>query len=114
MQSDMNDQELGAKLRAELDHRTESTDAVTAARLSAARARALDAVSGSGLHAVWMYTGAIATTLLVAVLVVWSPRGNHDIGLPLEEMELFSANEELEFYSELEFYEWLDYDQETG
>lgn len=114
MQSDMNDQELGAKLRAELDQRTDSMDTVTAARLSAVRARALDAVPGSGQSMVWTYTGAVATTLLVAVLVVWPPRGNQDIGLPLDEMELFSANEELEFYSELEFYEWLDYDQETG
>jgi hypothetical protein len=94
-------------------HESERTqDEFTVARLRAARLRALEATPKS-LWLGWRMVGSLATAGAVAMLagIVWfhaplervTPAGNETI---VAEIDLL-ATESPEFYTELEFYDWL-------
>jgi hypothetical protein len=97
------------------DASVDGIDAATAARLRAARLRALEP-AGRASWAVplrlWFPAAAAA-----AVLAVWLVPGQ-EYGTPVPErgfatvaatdLEILLAEEELEMLAEFEFYEWLD------
>ena len=98
-----------------LDESAADLDPVTTARLAAARARAVDKAAqrkgagawlGSGQW--WLAAGAsasVAATVLAIGLLVQSRLEEPLHGV--EDLEVLSAAEALEFYDELEFYQWL-------
>jgi len=110
MSTERNDEELITRVRAALESRT--PDELTRARLKAARLRALDHYHPhSGWRQAWRWSvGVSATALLVAGVVagwLWfaSPVAPHPGGF--EDMELLAAQDNPEFYRELDFYQWL-------
>jgi len=65
----------------------------------------------------WAITGGLASTAAMLVLTVslWNtPMSQQDVSPLLEDIELLSAADDLEFYEELEFYLWLDEKQHTS
>ncbi len=99
-------------VRRELDQSVEALDAATLSRLNQARQRALDA--GLGRQVWWRPLAAGLALASVAVLAVslWLARPAVE-PQALDDLELLTAAEPIEFYEELEFYEWLDSEQ-TG
>lgn len=82
--------------------------------LRAARERALDQVSKSSMPG-WLPTGAVALFVLVAVGIMIF-RANDSTQLPpmtADEIAVITSEEELELFEELEFYIWLE-DEENA
>lgn len=106
-------------LKNSLNQKTDSIDAVTSAKLSAARHRALEQGSSSSL---WLWPSprisAIAA-LSVCVLILSSWFSGLDQTGPLNnvtaeqteilsDMEILASNDSVEFYESLEFLLWLE------
>jgi hypothetical protein len=103
---DERDQVLCAKAKAVLDRQVRDLDPRTAARLQAARRSALDAGPRPG-WAPWLAAGGVAAAV-VLLAVVWWKQPPPQAPLPaLEEMDLLTSAEGLEFYDDLELYAWL-------
>jgi hypothetical protein len=103
-----NEQELIEATKRLLREEERAVDELTVARLRAARRRALDTARRP--HR-WQIFGGLATAGVVAALagVVWL---NTDVGIPNEttpvaDIELLTSNDGLEFYNDIDFYDWL-------
>lgn len=106
-----------ARVKGQLDESVDGLDAETRSRLTQARYQAL---SGLEKRSPWwrgwsLPTGALATALVVVLAVgLARPPTSTESVSDLEDLELLSANESFELLEELEFYEWLPAEQETG
>lgn len=95
-----------AAAKATLDHSTQQLDALTIARLRAARLRALDTRPHRPM---WLAAGGLATAALTASLVaflMFAPIVAPPVS-GFEQFVLLSENDDLELYRDLEFYRWL-------
>jgi hypothetical protein len=93
---------------------SERVDAVTSARLSAARARAIAAAGSSPAYRAWALSAAIAAALLLAVALpnrapppAAAPPADVAAG---DAVELLTDDQDPQFYQDLELYQWLDDD----
>ncbi len=109
-----------AALKATLDHRLESLDGETTERLEQARRRAMGAGAAQRPPR-WVQAAGVAAVAASALLVVslWfvGEGGGHDAPelLPLmEDLELLGTREDIEFFEDLDFYLWLEDEQQTG
>ena len=113
-------QPLVAAVRARLDESAQSLDAATLSRLNRARQAAL-AQQSRGRRAWWLPVAGLATSCaLVFAVVAWYPSA-HLAGpvaatRPAASPEAeFASDDGLDFYQDLEFYAWLDaQEQESG
>lgn len=98
-----------------LDKSIDSIDDDTARRLKQIRFQALEQKKiKPGWFKPLPAMAATAAVLVVAVSL-WTTRpAELNDALALEDMPLLSAAEELEFYQELDFYNWLDDEQING
>jgi hypothetical protein len=101
-----------------LDNGIEELDADVSRRLRLARYQALEAYQEK--HNYWKPASgfALATMLLVAI-GVWQFGGNQRsieqfnerdtvIAQSIEDLELIASSDSMQFYQDLEFYQWLD------
>jgi hypothetical protein len=108
-----------ADVRARLDESAQSLDAATLSRLNQARQAAL-ATRARGLRAWWLPAAGLATSCaLVVAVVAWYPSaqraGPATPAHPAVSDAEVAADDGIEFYQDLEFYAWLDaQDQESG
>jgi hypothetical protein len=100
--------------RRELDRAAGDLDMVTAARLRAARLRALDVPRVPRWRHSWLVaTGGLAAAGLVAVVagLLWlSPPAAPPVNVAAvdaEDVELLDSQESPDFYADLDFYDWL-------
>lgn len=103
--------------RAALEDSAQALDAATLSRLNQARQRALAERAPQHRPLRWTRRLAIAASLVLGVALLWpdppSPTSGNNAGLPVaatlspEDAELL-AEGELEMTDELEFYAWLD------
>jgi hypothetical protein len=119
MNDESNRQPWVADARARLDESTQSLDAATLSRLNRARQAAL-AQRSRAMRAWWLpAAGLAASGALVLALVAWYPSrhgaGPDAAGLPAVSDADIAADDGIEFYQDLEFYAWLDaQEQESG
>ena len=102
------ERELIEAIRAELDKSADALDAHTLSRLNQARHRALTRQARfSWASGRWLLPAAAtaAVAVLAFNLLTITPAEPETL---LEDLELLSSVEDMDFYSELEFYEWLD------
>ncbi len=102
----MNDEaHFVSEVRRVLDAGTADLGEVDAARLAAARRRALAA---RHRPARWFQTGLVAVAAgVIAVVVVWRvPEPVAPVPV-LEDVELLTASEPMDLFEELDFYLWL-------
>jgi hypothetical protein len=116
MTTDDNDRQLANRLKQQLDGYEDNVDAITAARLQAARHRALAAVPAPRHRsAAWLPAGALAAAAVVVLTVmIW--HGDSAVSLPViavDDWEILAAGE-LQLIEELEFYDWLAEEDTTG
>jgi len=104
-----------ADVRSHLDESTQAFDAATLSRLNQARQSAL-ATRSRGLRSWWLpAAGVAASCALVLAVVAWYPSA-HLAGpaATVPDAEI-AADDGIEFYQDLEFYAWLDAeDEESG
>lgn len=95
---------------------TEGLDYVEAARLAAARRRAISALDRPAQRPAWLLgpaTAALALALLIAVLPSRLTVPANPVAVPVNQNELaaleWAADEAgPDFYRDLEFYQWLE------
>lgn len=113
---DENDQLAKLEERASslLQESAERLDGRTRSRLTQARNAALDAASRAPAVR-WLPIGAAAAAAVLAVLVTVNsfrqtidPIDTQMALSPVEEIEIVTAEDSLEFYRDVEFYAWLD------
>lgn len=100
-----------------LDTSVAGLDAATRSRLNQARQRALAA---RGRRApVWTpgwALGGVAASVCVVVLafVLWQGQPAGQPYDALADLEVLTASDQIDLYEDLDFYEWLDSDAQTG
>lgn len=112
--SDVNerDKALMDNARKVLDESAADIDEITAQRLRQIRREAL--AQASRAHWNWNYAGAAAAGIAVVAVMLWPAQQQQlDTVASLEDLELLSAKEDIEFYDQVEFYQWLDSDGEA-
>jgi hypothetical protein len=110
-----------------LDESADHLDASALSRLNRARQHALEQRRPRVLRAWFVPAGfASACALLLAVAVAWQMPRQHsggDLQLPVamqnsgmtaSDLDIVSGDDGLEFYQDLEFYAWLDAQNQDG
>ena len=121
------DDDFLQNINASLSQSEENIDTDTRAQLRKARKQALGKLphnNGSGEWSRWMLPGGAALATLTITVVIYSfsislSTKNTDFpGTELragtEDIFIISAQEDLELYEDLEFYEWLVHENERG
>lgn len=93
-----------------LSERAEEIDAKTRSRLRENRYAALQSLQPRKRPLSWMWpaTGiAVACTAVLAFFLFLKEPGSQEIVSNMEDIELLASSEPIEFYDDLEFYEWL-------
>ena len=104
-----------AGLRQQLDASAASVDAVSAARLSAARRRALDLTRRPDRTPLWAGATLAAAALVALTLLSWPASERVVPGVDAEALEWLALTEgNAELAEELEFYEWLEQDADAS
>jgi glutamine synthetase adenylyltransferase len=114
-------------VKAGLDKAEDAVDDLTLMRLRQLRKQALQSVSESSAPAVvlreqwWMPLTSVAATVLIAVLgfhmttqITSTVAPQDDTFSALEDMQILGAEQSLDFYQDLEFYQWLDEQKDLG
>jgi len=108
MKDTTDNQELLDSIRAELDHGVESLDAVTRSRLRQIRARAMAGAGRKRTPRFLVPAGLAVTACLLALVISIVPRQQAFQENMVEDLDLMFTQDGLEFYEDLEFYEWLE------
>jgi hypothetical protein len=98
-----------------LQQNAEQLDGATRSRLTQARHAALDASKQRPHRAVWLLpAGGVAAAATIAFMFLNHPKesvsGEEQVATltPVDEMDIVTAEDSLEFYRDVEFYAWLD------
>jgi hypothetical protein len=111
MKSDTDDEAL----RARLEHAAANLDDLTVARLRAARKRALAAAQKRPLLVGWIpLSAAAAAFLAVTMTTLWWRAPEPTAVANSEELELSLTHDDPEFFTDLEFYDWIRREQDAG
>jgi hypothetical protein len=110
--SDRKQDDFEQRAQTLLHESAEQLDGATRSRLTQARHAALDAIKQrqrSGWFWLMPATGAAAAAI-VAVLLVNQPKQVElaAVVAPVDEMEIVTAEDSIEFYRDAEFFSWLD------
>ncbi len=112
MSESKDEQELLLFTTTHLDKSVEELDATTRSRLGHARREAISGNSHSRQWA-WPMWGFASTSVVVLSTILWfqNPMNSSPPLVP-EDLELLANSDSLEFYEDLEFYDWLtEYEQ---
>lgn len=94
------------RAREAFDGSVENLDEETRSAIARSRRRALESSTGKGRW-IMLPAGALATVAL-AVVLYFSVSARNGNGLEADDLDMLSSSESLEFYEDLEFYQWLD------
>lgn len=120
MTHDDREREFLEHARRLLQDSAEGLDEAIAADLRSARRQAITR-SMPRAHRGWLWAGSLATVAVAAVvtLSIWLP-GTRSNNVPVsglnnvEDVDLLSGAEGIQFYRDLEFYRWLDHEQDAS
>jgi len=104
-----------------LDASVAGLDAATRSRLNQARQRALAGhtrrrpILGSGWGGGWALGGVAASVcVMVIAYALWQGQPAGQPYDALADLEVLTADDQIDLYEDLDFYEWLDSDAQTG
>ena len=105
------DRALAERAKAALDQSAQDLDAATCSRLNRARQAALAAAPRGRRPPALLWGAALATAsaLGLAVVLLRAPEpALPPLPIATEDFDVIAAQDSLELYENLEFYEWLD------
>ena len=106
------EQQFVNRIRDRLDHSVDKLDTVTLSRLKAAR---LTALESRNKQPVWQNKMVLATAMSITLLAgIWLIQKPVSQDLPMDDMQILTANDDLELYRDLEFYQWLEYQSDQS
>ena len=56
----------------------------------------------------------VAVVMLVAIIVMQSPTAVDELPAAVTDMEILLTEDSLEMLEDLEFYSWIDFEEDTG
>lgn len=103
------DQALLERVRSELDRGCDSLDGRTCSRLTSIRHAAVEQALGYGRQQQWLSWASLSSAFCLLLVVLMAQYFLRPAAEPevLEDLELLSSEQGLEFYENLEFYQWL-------
>jgi len=93
-----------------LSERAEKIDTKTRSRLRKGRYAALQSLKSRKRPTPWMWPAAgmaVACTAVLAFFLILKEPGPQEVLSNMEDIELLASSEPIEFYDDLEFYNWL-------
>ncbi len=105
------DQEIEQKIIRWLDDSVERLDAETKSKLTQARYLAVEAGNRSPVFRRWIApAGGLASVAVLAMMLTLNQSSQTPASADSVwgDMDVLAAAEELEFYEDIEFYQWLD------
>ena len=121
-QQSIDEQLLLSAAKSTLDNSVDDLDASTLERLATIRRQAVESAtkqqaSSIGLPSWLLPVGGLATAAaaVLVTMTLWTiqPDKQDAPVAVLEDINLLTAPEEIEFYQDLEFYEWLAVNEQT-
>lgn len=103
-----NDREFESRIKAQLDEDLDALDPAISQRLQRARKDALDTLKPAR-YPIWQpAVGFALAILLVMAVVIWPWRQpGSPSATALADFDLIAADDSLQLFEELDFYEWL-------
>jgi len=103
----MDDDRFETRIRGALDQGLEGIEPDVARRLRRARHEAIAQADRPRLRR-WAPAAALALASLVLAVVILGPaKKPADLPLTAADLEIIAADDSLQFYEELDFYQWL-------
>jgi hypothetical protein len=101
------------KLSQVLDEQVEQLDKDTLSRLRQARLRAVESTERGSFFQYWKPVTVFAMSMILTVsLIMWPQQSDvNDLSSVTDDLDLLVAEDNLQFYDELEFYQWLLVDE---
>ena len=115
MKQDNKDQAFLDNTRRVLDNSVDAIDEETSSRLRQIRYQALNNKAEKNYGLIPYSAFAATAAVLVLTITIWltqAPDINDE--LVLQDISILTSTEELDFYQQLEFYNWLDDEQING
>jgi hypothetical protein len=103
-----------ADARALLEQSTQALDAATLSRLNRARQAALTQRPRRAARGWFAAAGLAGSAALLAALVLWLPQRAGTPSAPAAGTAAIEAEDEIDFYQDLEFYAWLGAQEPDG
>jgi len=101
------DSKLNKRIRTALDASVENLDPSVSRHLQQARHAALETAAKPRMP-FWQPAGAFAlASILLLSVFVWPDRQNMPEPAALADLELITADDSLQLYEDLDFYQWL-------
>ena len=101
-----------------LDTAEKNLSAATGARLRAARRQALEEGARRNLRLAWLFPAgalaAAAAVVTIAALLWFSTPSTNLLQANVDDLGLLTAPESPDFFADLEFYVWLDKNDDAG
>ena len=107
MSKDKREEALLRQIKNSLDTSCEALDAATCTRQRAARAQALQSTRPRQRWLLWPAGGAALAAVTLLSWALWLHEPAAHTPAALEQLELLSSTENLELYTDLDFYQWL-------
>ena len=108
------DEQLKSAIKQQLDHEAEHLDADSQRKLRLARSAALEAAEKPRRGKLWLDVAMIGMVAGVAVALYLVTPEQDQLAPVFDDLEMLAGAEEPEFYQELEFYYWLEEQNEQG
>lgn len=101
------------KLNQVLDKQVEQLDNHTLSRLRQARLQAVESTERGSFFQYWKPVTVFAMSIVLTVsIIMWPQQPDvNDLSSATDDLELLVAEDNLQFYDELEFYQWLLLDE---
>lgn len=114
------DQQFLRRLKMSLDHQQDAIDDSTHQALRQIRKRALSQLDNqnSGARSLRSWYPVLAATatasIIASIAVTINLSGESNVQPTLEDIPLITATDDIMFYQDLEFYQWLDAEKING
>ena len=114
MNGEKDKQEFLLFAKKHLDKSVDELDSATLSRLAHSRHRALSS-EPQGIQWAWPAWGLATASVVVLSIILWFQNPmNPEPSLLTEDLELLASSDSLEFYEDLDFYDWLSEDEQAG
>lgn len=108
MNKQQQEQQLLKSIADELEETIDDLDAETRSRLTQIRHQAVARSLKKNKYPLYVPTVALLTACLILAIVILVPARQKELSNAMDDLDLLSSSEDLEFLEDLEFYEWLE------
>ncbi len=114
MSRNRDEEEFTDRVKAKLDQTADPLDANTLTRLQQIRLAALARAETEKRPRSWLPVGGVLAATAALALFLLNKDSIPNAELDANELDILASSDEVELYEDLEFYQWLDADEEQS